>query len=125
MIVQSENKCASFTANDGCRIKELLHPQRLNLIEKGIKLDFSLAIAEVDIGKATYRHRLAQHEVYLILNGKGRVHIDDEVSPVASGDAVLIPGGSVQWIENTSDEILKFAALVNPPWTSEGDQRLD
>ena len=120
MLIQSESRCPQFVANDGCKIRELPHPRN-----DAIDLAFSLAIAEVEPGHRTYRHRLVQSEVYYIAAGSGVVHIDSEQHRVASGDAVLIGPRQVQWIENTGTDTLKFAALVTPPWRSEDDERLD
>ncbi len=119
MLVKSTHACAPFTANDGCQIREVLHAKRDSL-----SLPYSLAHAEVAVGERTYRHRLHAQEVYYLLAGQGRVHIDDESREVTAGDAVFIPAGSVQWIENTGSSALKFLALVDPPWQAEADERL-
>ena len=52
------------------------------------------------------------------------MHVDDEERVIAAGDAVLIPGGAVQWIENVGSDILRFVALVSPPWSAATDARL-
>lgn len=119
MFIKSINSCSEFIANDGCHIRELLHPKN-----DAIDLPFSIALARVDVGKHTYKHRLVQQEIYIIQAGQGSMHIDDEVCPVQSGDMILVPAQSVQWIENTGSVELLFYALVNPPWTEEGDKRL-
>jgi len=120
MLVNSESLCPQFVANDGCSIRELLHPKN-----DAIEIPFSLAVAEVAPGGRTYRHRLAQVEVYYIVAGSGTVHIGDEERLICIGDAVLIPSNQVQWIQNTGREMLKFVVVVAPPWRSEDDERLD
>lgn len=120
MLIKSESQCRQFMANDGCRIRELLHPEN-----DGVDLGFSLAIAEVKPGGRTCRHRLRQAEVYYIVAGSGVVHIGDEERAVAIGDAVFIPPNQVQWIRNPNSETLRFAAIVTPPWRGEDDERLD
>ena len=119
MIVQSRHELEGFRANDGCWIQELLHPRTL-----GQKAGFSLAHAEVDVGQSTYRHRLEQVEAYYILAGEGCMYIADETRTVSEGDAVIIPAQAEQWIENAGTEPLRFIAVVCPPWTAEGDERL-
>lgn len=119
MLVNSESTCAQFTANDGCQIRELLHPKN-----DGIELPFSLAVAEVEIGKCTYRHRLRQLEVYYILAGSGVMHIGEEQRSVKEGDAILVPQNEIQWIENVGAQQLKFAAIVAPPWREADDERI-
>ena len=120
MLVKSESDCEQFVANDGCLIRELLHPRN-----DPVDIDFSFAIAEVAPGGTTYRHRLAQTEVYYLISGRGIMHIDGDQRPVSAGDAILIPPRSTQWIENASQkDTLKFAAVVAPPWRDEDDERL-
>lgn len=120
MFVKKLNSCSEFTANDGCRIRELLHP-----VKDGVELPFSLAIARVEAGKSTYKHRLKQTEIYYILNGTGRMYIDTETRDVEQGDVIAIPAQSIQFIENTGSETLEFAAIVSPPWNEADDIRLD
>ena len=120
MIVVEEYSCPQFVANDGCRIREVLHPGR-----GGPALPYSLAVAEVVPGARTYRHRLGQPEVYYMLAGRGRMHIDGEIREVGPGAAIDIPARAEQWIENCGEEVLKFVALVSPPWRAEDDERLE
>jgi mannose-6-phosphate isomerase-like protein (cupin superfamily) len=117
MFVRRPRDCPEIVANDGSRLRELLHPDR-----DGSGISYSLASAEVDVGSATLPHRLQQEtEVYCIVRGSGRMHVDDEVREVAEGDVVLIPPGARQWIENTGDRTLRFLCLVDPPWREEHD----
>ncbi len=120
MFVKKLADCDEFTANDGCRIREVLHPKN-----DPLELPYSLAVARVEPGGRTYRHRLRQTEVYYLLSGSGIMHIDDQSRAVGAEDAVLIPPGTVQWIENSGGEELRFIAIVNPPWSEQGDERLE
>lgn len=119
MFVKTLNECDSFVANDGCRIQELLHPKN-----DPVDLPYSIAIAKVEVGKESYRHKLKQTEVYHILSGKGLLHVNDETKIIKTGDVAVIPGDAIQWIENKGTEELVFAAIVSPPWQSEDDERL-
>jgi mannose-6-phosphate isomerase-like protein (cupin superfamily) len=120
MRIRRLQDCPEIIANDGCRLREQLHPERGAPL-----LNYSLAWAWVDPGERTLAHTLrAQTEVYVILEGSGRMHIGDETEDVGKGDSIVIPAGSVQWIENTGDGVLAFLALVNPPWQAEDDLRV-
>lgn len=119
MFVKNLSKCQKFIANDGCEIQELLHPEN-----DPIDLPYSLAIATVAQQKSTYRHKLKQTEIYYILSGQGLLHIDEEQQTLNASDVAVIPGGSVQWIENTGNDDLLFAAIVSPPWSSDDDKLL-
>jgi len=117
MLIKRLDDCEEIIANDGCRLKEVLHADR-----DAVDLPYSLAFARVDPGKATLSHRLAsQDEVYTIFNGSGIMHIGEEEAEVSAGDTIHIPAGSRQWIENTGSGELYFSALVSPPWREEDD----
>jgi mannose-6-phosphate isomerase-like protein (cupin superfamily) len=120
MLIKSLAACPPLIANDGCRIFELLHSNN-----DAIELPYSIAVAEVEPGERSYRHRLRQTEVYYVLEGRGHMHIDEDTRELTSGDAVLIPGGAAQWIENVDDTMLRFIAIVSPPWSAADDERLE
>lgn len=119
MFVKNSRDCEEFTANDGCRIRELLHPKN-----DPVELPYSMAIARIAVGGESYRHQLRQTEIYYIQKGCGKMHINGETQGVATGDVVLIPTGATQWIENTGQNELEFIAIVSPPWQEEDDRRL-
>jgi mannose-6-phosphate isomerase-like protein (cupin superfamily) len=81
-------------------------------------------MAYVDPGKSTSPHYLKQTEVYFIMQGIGRMHIEDETQEVNEGDVVVIPKEKKQWIENIGQNVLVFAAIVSPPWRAEDDVRI-
>ena len=121
MYVRRLADCEEIVANDGSRLRELLHPDR-----HGPELPYSAAFARVEPGGATFPHRLREEtEIYYILQGVGRMHVDREVAEVTPGDVVAIPAGAEQWIECTADEPLLFLCLVSPPWRAENDVRTD
>jgi len=119
MFVKNLIACREFTANDGCLIRELLHPKN-DLVE----LTYSLAVARAQSGKRTLPHKLDRTEVYFILAGQGRMHINHETREVGAEDVILIPPQAVQWIENTGNSELKFMAIVSPPWREEEDRQV-
>jgi mannose-6-phosphate isomerase-like protein (cupin superfamily) len=120
MLIKSTIDCVPYTAVDGCAIREVLHPR-----QDPVDLPYSLAVAEVAVGARTYRHRLQQAEVYYLLEGRGIMYIEHEAREVVAGDAVFIPAGSIQWIENVAATNLRFVALVSPPWSRATDVRLE
>lgn len=120
MLIKHEKDCEEIIANDGCRLREFLHPVR----DLEAKISYSMAIAYVDPGKATYRHYLRQSEVYYIIEGIGNMHVGEESREVHSGDTVYVPPEKEQWIENIGQNVLVFIALVSPPWRLEDDIRI-
>lgn len=105
-----------FTAGDKTTLRQLLHPHTHKL-----PINFSMAHARLAVGKKSLPHRLDSTEVYYILQGKGRMHIDDENETVQVGDTVYIPPKSRQFIENIGSEKLVFICVVSPEWREENE----
>jgi mannose-6-phosphate isomerase-like protein (cupin superfamily) len=119
MLIKKLSACAAIVANDLTELRELLHPDH-----DGIPLGYSLAHAVIRPGQRSIRHHLdGRTEVYYLISGQGRMHIDDEASEVREGDALLIPSGAVQFLENTGDRDLVFLAIVEPAWQPDADLR--
>jgi mannose-6-phosphate isomerase-like protein (cupin superfamily) len=82
--ISSRGALSPFTTKDGSTIREYLHTQQQSLAE-----------ATLAPGQATRRHYHGRsEEIYLLLDGGGRLVIDGEEAAVAAGDAVLIPAGA-------------------------------
>jgi uncharacterized cupin superfamily protein len=55
-------------------------------------------------GQASTRHRhFAQEELYLLLEGSGRIRVDDDLLTLAPLDAILVEPDSVRQLFNDSD----------------------
>ncbi|MDD4651107.1 MAG: cupin domain-containing protein [Methanothrix sp.] len=118
MIIKDLADCRYFRAMDNTLLCELLHPER-----EGLDLPYSIAHAVLQPGETSIPHRLKTSiEVYFILEGVGEMHIDCRTSPVRSGQAVLIPPGSWQHIQNSGDFALKILCLVSPGWRAEDEE---
>jgi len=123
MFIKNLEDCPRFITLDGTEICELLHPDREEVEVEKLFLGYSLAHARLGPGEASRPHRLkTSSEVYLILEGRGRMKIDGESAQVGSGMAIYIPPGSMQHIENLGDGILVFLCLVYPPWREEDEE---
>jgi mannose-6-phosphate isomerase-like protein (cupin superfamily) len=120
MIVRDIRKCSCFKANDNTTICELLHPER-----EGLNLPYSLAYAILKPGTASLPHMVkGSSEVYYILQGQGRIHIEGESADVRGGQAVYVPPGSRQLIQNSGIEDLKFLCIVHPVWRKDNEEVL-
>ncbi len=68
----------------------------------------------LDPGQASTRHRhLAQHELYIVLEGVGRIRVDDELLTLSALSTALVSPESVRQILNdtTADALwLVFGA---------------
>ena len=120
VLIRKLSHCREIIAGDGTRLRELLHPDR----EYPFSGRFSLAHARLSAGDSSRKHRLKSSEVYYVVEGRGRMHIDDESAEISAGDAVEIPPGSVQWIENVGEADLVFLCLVDPAWREEDEEVL-
>jgi len=120
MIVKDLLDCDPFISDDRTVLRELLHPDK-----DPIAIGYSLAHSRIGPGTKTLPHRLRTSEVYYILEGRGTMHIDRETQDVQSGQAVYIPPGSRQFIENPGDSELVFLCIVDPAWRPEDEKISD
>ncbi|BAW31503.1 MAG TPA: cupin domain-containing protein [Methanothermobacter sp.] len=87
MIVKSVKDCRYNRVLDATLLCELLHPHKEDL-----GIEFSLAHAILKSGESSLPHYLKESvEVYYILEGDARMHIEKETKKVAAGDAIFIP----------------------------------
>ncbi len=117
MFIKDLQDCEEFIAGDNSILRELLHPAKAEL-----NIRYSLAHAIMKPGQTSTPHRLRTSEVYYILEGEGLMHIDDETASVGSGQAIYIPPGSRQHIQNSGQTELKFLCIVDPAWRKEDEQ---
>ena len=119
MFIRRLQECKEFVAGDRSILRELLHPDKADLA-----IRYSLAHARVRPGETTTPHRLRTTEVYYLIEGQGRMHIDAEISDVTAGCAICIPPRSVQCIENTGTGDLVFLCIVDPAWRPDDEEVL-
>ena len=117
MLIKKLKDCNEITAGDRTRLRELLHPAR-----DAVAIRCSLAVAWLAPGARSQTHRLKTAEVYYLVRGTGSMHIGDEVARVEAGDAVYIPPGSVQWLENIGKDEIEFLCIVDPAWRPEDEE---
>jgi mannose-6-phosphate isomerase-like protein (cupin superfamily) len=97
-----------FVTKDGSTIRELLRSG-------------SQSLAEATVGprQATVRHfHEASEELYVFLDGGGRLEIGDEALAVAAGDSALIPRGA-RHAFTAGDAGARFLCCCVPPYTHE------
>jgi uncharacterized cupin superfamily protein len=67
-------------------------------------------------GQASTKHRHAeQEELYLLLEGRGRVWVDDEVYDLEPLDALLVEPGGVRQIFNDTEAEALWLVVGAPP----------
>jgi len=117
VLIKRLKEAKEIMAGDRTRLRELLHPAR-----DAAAIRYSFAVARLAPGRQSQAHRLKTAEVYYLIRGGGIMHIGDEAAQVASGDAIYIPPGSVQWLENTGRKEIEFVCVVDPPWRPEDEE---
>jgi quercetin dioxygenase-like cupin family protein len=67
-------------------------------------------------GQASTRHKhFDQEELYVLLEGEGRVRVDDEVLTLAPLDTLLVEPGSVRQLFNDTDADQLWLVVGAPP----------
>jgi len=103
-----------FIAGDHTKLREIMHPMHDN-----VAIGYSMAHARVEVGNSSLPHQLKGSETYYILEGKGRMYIDEASIEVAKDDVFLVPANATQYIENTGQQDLVFLCIVEPFWQEE------
>ena len=119
MLIKDMDHCEEFTAGDDSLLRQLLHPDT-----DDVACHYSLCHAIVKPGQTTRPHRLKTSEVYYILGGQGLMSTDGASEAVRPGQAIYIPPGSTQYIENTGNSDLTFLCIVDPAWRKEDEEIL-
>ncbi len=85
---------------------------------------------EIAGGTAGVPHRVGKEEVFLLLSGQIRVHLDGAVEEMTPGDVLRVPVGAEFGVDNASDEpatawvttsvgleaTLADGSVISPPW---------
>ena len=114
MDIYNINDVPAFTTKDGSEIRELL-AHRNSCIKNQ-----SLAEARLPPGASTTpHHHPSTEEIYYILEGTGRMRIEEQQQDVGPGDAIAIEPGAVHTITNTGTQTLKFLCCCAPGYEHE------
>ena len=109
-----------FITKDGSQIRELL------AYRNSVIRNQSLAEATIAVGSATQEHyHPKSEEIYYILNGTGRMKIEDELHEVGPLDAIAIPPGARHKIWNTGSEPLVLLCCCAPAYENDDTVMVD
>jgi len=112
MEVRRRAQAEAFTTLDGSTIRVLLDAQLGGASEQ------SLAEATVAAGARTRRHYHARtEEIYVVLDGSGRMQLDGDERVVGPDDAILIPPGAWHEIRADPGDELRFLCCCAPPYS--------
>ena len=114
MEVRSREQAEAFTTLDGSTIRVLFDARF------GGALEQSLAEATLAAGARTRRHYHARaEEIYVVLEGFGRMEVDGDERDVGRGDAVLIPPQAWHEIRAGTGCELRFLCCCAPHYSDE------
>jgi mannose-6-phosphate isomerase-like protein (cupin superfamily) len=114
MEVRSRAQAEAFTTLDGSTIRVLLDA------ELGGAREQSLAEATLAAGAQTRRHYHARaEEIYVMLDGTGRMEVEGDERAIRPGDAVLIPRNAWHQIRADAGGELRFLCCCAPPYSDE------
>ena len=101
-----------YITRDGSEIRELMHPNNdHNQLQ-------SLAEAIVKPAQKTLLHyHNESEELYYIIQGSGRMTLNEDAFQVKSGDTICIIPGTKHNIENTGNEDLKIICSCSPAYS--------
>ncbi|WP_166397886.1 cupin domain-containing protein [Rubrobacter marinus] len=86
------------------------------LLQKGDVPGTRLTVTWVDVapGSGQRLHYHDAEQVYVVLEGRGRMRVGDQEREVGSGDLVYVPSGAKHGIENASQETLVYVSAATP-----------
>ena len=114
MIIRRRDEAEPFATKDGSLIRSLLDRTNAPVENQ------SLAEATIPVGGRTEAHyHRAAEEFYYVIEGEGRMRIDDDERDVKIGDAILIPRGALHTLSNTGSGPLRIFCCCAPPYSHE------
>jgi len=116
MFTKKLSDSPEFKAAYLTHLRGLVHP-----LNDKLPIGYSLAQARLPIGEASLPHSLAGSELYYILQGKGRLFVNEESCELMPCDTALVPAYASQHIENMGTEELVFLRIVEPYWTPDDE----
>jgi quercetin dioxygenase-like cupin family protein len=86
------------------------------LLERGDAPGANLAVTwvRVEPGSRQRPHSHDPQQVYVIVEGEGRMQVGEETRDVTRGDLVFIPPGAEHGIVNTGDGALVYVSSATP-----------
>ena len=120
MALRRNSEIDSIDGSEGTKIKQYFHPHNtLNGV------NYSLAHFTLESGKKSKLHKIRSSEIYYILEGNGKLNVDENVYVMEKNDSAYVPPNSKQFIENSGKDDLKFLCIVEPAWKADDETLLE
>ena len=113
MEIARRDELSAYVTRDGSEIREWVAPGTPGRRQ-------SLAEATVPAGRSTLAHyHRESEEIYLGVGGSGRILLGEEERPIAAGDCVVIPPGTVHRLWADEGAPLVVVCSCVPPYSHE------
>ena len=120
MSLRKNSEINFIDGNEGTKTKQYFHPHNtLNGI------NYSLAQFTLETGKKSKRHKMKSSEIYYILEGSGKLTVNEESHILQKDYSAYVPPNAEQLIENSGSEDLKFLCIVEPAWKADDEELLE
>ena len=120
MSIKENSKIEFIEGDEGAKIKQYFEPRNTS---NGI--NYSIAQFSLESGKKTKLHKIKSSEIYYILEGEGKLKINEEIFQLKKDDSAYVPPNSKQNIENIGMKKLRFLCIVEPAWNEKDDGILE
>ncbi|HEX7292637.1 MAG TPA: cupin domain-containing protein [Conexibacter sp.] len=121
MEIARRDELQPYVTRDGSEIREWVAPDPSRPTRRQ-----SLAEATVPPGGSTLAHfHRESEEIYLVTSGSGRLRLGDEERPIAAGDCVVIPPGTVHRLWADPGAPLVVVCSCVPPYSHEDTVLVD
>ncbi len=89
------------------------------LLQAGDVADCDLTVTWVDVqpGARQQPHSHDPQQIYVIVHGRGRMHVEADEREVAQGDLVFIPPRATHAIDNTGPDTLTYVSVATPAFS--------
>lgn len=119
MEIARRSELSAYVTRDGSEIREWVAPGTPGRRQ-------SLAEATVPAGGSTLPHyHRESEEIYLVTGGSGRLRLGEEEQPIAVGDCIVIPPGTVHRLWADPDAPLVVVCSCVPPYSHEDTVLVD
>jgi len=119
MEIARRDALPAYVTRDGSEIREWVAPGAPGRRQ-------SLAEATVRAGGSTLAHyHRESEEIYLVTSGSGRLLLGEHAAPIAAGDCVVIPPGTVHQLHADPGEPLVVVCSCVPPYSHDDTVLVD
>jgi mannose-6-phosphate isomerase-like protein (cupin superfamily) len=93
------------------------------LLQAGDAAESNLAITWVDVapGGAQAENRHEPEQVYVVIAGRGRMHVGAESRELEAGEMAHVPGNVSHYIVNTGSGTLSYISAATPAFDVESN----